>query len=134
MSTTKKGVPLTPFVKFKPLSGADSAVIWASFEQMVKALAGARFAGVARFRLIGDPQEQSFNVAIHSGTAKLENDSKKVNLEIITGSETWLAIAQGTVSPLEAFTQGKLRVRGDVTFGQRIMAHLGAEGGRLNFC
>jgi putative sterol carrier protein len=122
------------FVTFKPLVGVEPSQIKTSFEQIARSLHGAPFAGVARFTLVGGPQKESFTVAIKDGAAKLENNAQKVDLEIITTPETWLAIAQGKLAPLDAFTGGKMRVRGDQTLGQRIMKRLAAGEGRTAFC
>lgn len=134
MSRRPSNLSFGTFAKFKPLMGVEPAQVTASFDQMAKALQGASFTGVARFTLIGGPQEQSFALAIHGDTTKIETDAGKVDLEIITTPETWLAIAQGTLAPLDAFTRGQLRVRGDQTLGQRIVKRLAAAKGSLDFC
>ncbi len=127
------------FVKFRPLlTTVASSQLAASFDRMAESLKGASFSGIARFTLVGDPQTQSFTISLQERSAKVESDAKspseKVDIEIITTPETWLAIAEGKLAPLDAFTQGKMRVRGDYKLGQRIMKQLAADDGRLDFC
>lgn len=134
MKASTSNVPSQQFLRFKPLITVNSSQIRESFEQMTQALHGASFSGVVRFTLIGDPQAQSFTISLHGGDTKLEDKAKKVDLEVIMQPETWLGIAEGKLAPLDAFTQGKMRVRGDYKLGQRIMKRLAADNGRMGFC
>jgi putative sterol carrier protein len=132
-------LPLRTFVKFKPLlTTVASSQLAASFDQMAESLKGASFSGITRFTLVGDPKTQSFTILVQERSAKVESDAKspseKADFEIITSPDIWLAIAEGKLAPLDAFTQGKMRVRGDYKLGQRIMKRLAVDGGRLGFC
>ncbi|KWD26294.1 SCP2 sterol-binding domain-containing protein [Burkholderia ubonensis] len=124
----------TTFVKLRPLTTVDSSQLAASFAEMATALQGASFSGTARFTLVGQPQTQSFIVSVRAGSAELVSEAEKVDFEIITKPETWLAIAEGKIAPLDSFTRGKMRLRGDPTLGQRIMKRLAADTGRVDFC
>ncbi len=55
-------------------------------------------------------------------------------LQIVTAAETWWPIAEGRLSPLEAFAQGKLRVRGDTALGTRLVRKLAAGAGMVEIC
>jgi putative sterol carrier protein len=44
----------------------------------------------------------------------METAVERPSLEIITDARTWTEIATGRIAPLEAFGQGKVRVRGDI--------------------
>jgi len=44
--------------------------------------------------------------------------------EAILDTETWALIASGRMSPLEAFAQGRMRVRGDMQTARRIARQL----------
>ena len=46
------------------------------------------------------------------------------DLEIITQTNTWRQISEGSLSPLGAFVGGKLRVRGDIELGKRLFKRL----------
>lgn len=139
MATGISGSPVQAFVKFKPLlTTVASSQLAASFDRMAESLKGASFSGTARFTFVGGPPPQSFIISLQERSAKVESDGKspseKVDFEIITTPEIWLAIAEGKLAPLSAFTQGKMRVRGDYKLGQRIMKQLAANDGRTGFC
>ncbi len=91
------------FAKFKPLlSTVASSQLAASFDRMAESLKGASFSAIARFTLVSDLQAQSFTISLRERSAKVESDGKslseKVDLEIITTPETWLAIAEGKLA------------------------------------
>jgi len=58
---------------------------------------------------------------------------KKPDLEIITRDTTWWEIAEGRVSPLEAFRQGRLRILGDTELGSHLLK-LAGDSGAVTFC
>lgn len=132
--TDTSNLPLRSFVNLKPLAGVDSSQLAASFDQMAKSLQGASLSGVVRFTLLDEPQTQSFVISLHGKGAKVESEAKKVDFEVITSAQTWLAIAEGKLAPLDAFTKGEMRVRGDYKLGIRIMKVLAASGGRVDLC
>jgi putative sterol carrier protein len=59
---------------------------------------------------------------------------KKPDLEILTKRETWEQIARGTISPIEAFVTGQMRVRGNYKLGPKIIKHLAVSPGRIDIC
>jgi putative sterol carrier protein len=103
---------------------------------MSKALAGSSVLGVARFRLLSGSDEQTFTIVMEKGTARTVSTATEhnVDFEIITTPETWIEIARGALAPLEAFTNGRMRVRGDIKVGQAIMHRLSSPTGRMDFC
>jgi putative sterol carrier protein len=51
------------------------------------------------------------------------------DVEMLTSVETFWQLADGSYSPVEAFLNGRLRVRGDKQLGKRVLRHLaGPEG------
>lgn len=64
----------------------------------------------------GDTEEPtSWSVAIgKDGGKAAQGPSERPDVEIITRAETWWEIAEGRLSPLEAFVNGRLRVRGNL--------------------
>ena len=55
------------------------------------------------------------------GCQEYEAETERPDLEIITDAETWTAIAEGKAAPLEAFGQGKVRVRGDIELARHFV-------------
>jgi len=43
------------------------------------------------------------------------------DLEVLVAEETWRRLADGTLSPLEAFGRGDMRVRGDIALASRFV-------------
>jgi len=79
----------------------------------------------------GEPIPWSVAIGKDGGTAT-EGRSERPDVEIITRAETWWQIADGRLSPLEAFVMGKLRVRGNLERAKRVfLIDLAAEGAQL---
>jgi hypothetical protein len=123
-----------PFVKLKPLVGVAAAEIDASFDGLTGGLQGAAFPCTVRVTLLSGEQEQHGTISVRDGNAQRAVEGDAVDIEVITSPETWLAIASGQLAPLDAFTGGKMRVRGDYKLARRIMLHLAAGPGRTDFC
>jgi len=90
--------------------------------------------------LIGTPQEP-LSVRFHiadgdavrswyldagpeGGQVTTEESARRPDVEFILDSETWKLIAEGTLSPLEAFGRGRMRVRGDIDVYRRFAGQL----------
>jgi putative sterol carrier protein len=54
------------------------------------------------------------------GTRVCEEEVERPDLEIEASEELWLKMVKGEVSPLEAFGQGKVMVRGDIELARAI--------------
>lgn len=62
-----------------------------------------------------------WSVAITKEGAQVEpKAAERPDVEIITGAETWWEIAEGKLSPLDAFLTGRLRVRGHIERAKRV--------------
>jgi putative sterol carrier protein len=110
------------FAPFPNLLGRDLA---GSFERMAKLLGRWKKTARLQFTLSEGGRERSWNLALTPKNCKaMEGKVNRPNLEIITDAETWLQIAGRHLSPLEAFGQGKMRVRGDLTLARLIARRL----------
>lgn len=56
------------------------------------------------------------------------------DFEVVMRAETWWQIAEGSLSPLEAFIQNKMKIGGDVELGKRILRRLAASEGSVDIC
>lgn len=74
-----------------------------------------------------------WSVAItKEGGTVAQKAAERPDVEIITAAETWWQIANGRLSPLEAFTTGRLRVRGNIERAKRVfLVDLAASPGKL---
>jgi len=62
-----------------------------------------------------------WSVAVAKGTSKVvQKRTERADVEIITTRDTWWQIADGRLSPLDAFVKGLLRVRGDLNLAKRV--------------
>ena len=54
------------------------------------------------------------------------------DLEIITTQDVFDRLAGGSYSPVQAFCDGNMRVRGDIELGKRLLAHLAGSGTQID--
>ena len=66
-----------------------------------------------------EPTPWSVVISKEGGTVA-QQAAERPDVEIITGAETWWEIAEGRLSPLEAFISGRLRVRGNIERAKRV--------------
>lgn len=68
-----------------------------------------------------DKEPIPWSVAITKAGPRVEQKAaERPDVEIITRAETWWEIAEGKLSPLEAFLTGRLRVRGHIERAKRV--------------
>lgn len=88
-----------------------------------------------QFSILDDDTEEptAWTVAIDKDEGKAaQGPSKQADVEIITRAETWWEIAEGRLSPLEAFVTGHLRVRGNIELAKRVfLIDLAAQPAKL---
>ena len=58
----------------------------------------------------------------------------KPDLELIMAPETWWEVASGRLAPHEAFSSGRMRVRGDTDLAQDVLKHAAASPGPTHLC
>ena len=71
--------------------------------------------------------EKTDHWTIESGKGKptVQNSQpKKAELVVVLRPETWIAIAQGRLSPFDALFAGKLRFGGNGMLGKQVVQHL----------
>ena len=100
---------------FPNLLKGRSKTIDESFKRIAKALEKSRRTGAIQFTIRDARKTRCWCLTMTpEGCHEAESETESPDLEILTDSYTWTSIAQGEVSLLEAFGQGKLRVRGDL--------------------
>ena len=109
-------------VPFPNLLRDNSVDIENSFVRIKELLGNGYKAAVAQFTLSKGNVSRSWCLILSPGSCKLSEDSYlHPDLEILTNEIVWSEIAQGKISPLEAFGQGKLRVRGNIVLARHIV-------------
>jgi SCP-2 sterol transfer family len=77
------------------------------------------------FRIADDVNTQTWALEIGpDGCAVTPQPTMRPDVEVLLEPETWRRIADGSVSPLEAFGIGKMRVRGDIQIALRVFRQL----------
>ena len=68
------------------------------------------------------------------GCSVTEGEAPGADLEVVLRDHTWLEIVSGETSPIAAFLEGKLRVRGDVALARDLVERLKASGEVYGIC
>jgi putative sterol carrier protein len=103
---------------------------------LVKAMHGLPGKGRLRITCVAGGQSTSWTVHHQGKKAVLERArSGTPTLEVITNDDTARAILAGALSPLEAFVQNRLRIRGDVQYARVLLRLLAVRPGmRTEIC
>jgi putative sterol carrier protein len=90
---------------------------------------------VVEFHIRRGQSFQTFSLRVTDGrpTAGAE-PAADAHIGLLTTEETWNEIAAGRLSPLDAFGDGKLRLRGDTRLASRLLEHLAGTPGRVQIC
>jgi putative sterol carrier protein len=136
MSNAKFNLSAGPsFAHFGDLTRPGDLDVYVSFDRMAKLLEGSGITGKVQFSILDGANWKSRAIQLDTTGAKVHKEPlKKVDLEILTRKETWEQIAKGSISPIEAFVTGKMRVRGNYKLGPRLIKHLAVTPGRIDIC
>jgi hypothetical protein len=96
-----------------------------ALQRAAKALADSGEEGLVQVRILGEqgPRHFHFKLTPKRCTLHME-EAEKPTLELIGLEETAWSVLDGSLSPLEAFRQGKMRIRGDVALGRRLLRQI----------
>lgn len=110
-------------------------------EPLTQAMDG--LAGKGRFKItcLTGEKSTSWTVSHQAGKASLVAAKERkpapatATCEVLTSEETLRAVLAGELSPLEAFLQNRMRIRGDIDYGRVVLRHLAARPGmRTDIC
>ena len=76
-------------------------------------------------------QRQRWTVALETHRARV-GSADRPDVEILTSVETFWRLVDGSYSPVDAFRDGKLRIRGDAALGKRVLRHLAGPDGKVD--
>lgn len=115
----------------RPLANSTETDLDTTFQRMAEFLTApeediqdAR----VQFRILEGAQELCWHLDLTPKGCQVRAEKiSRPDFEIITKAETWKQIALGSLSPLSAFTQDKMRVRGNIELGQRLLRRLASE-------
>jgi putative sterol carrier protein len=128
--------PVRPeFARFKDLTAGGSADLPTTFRNMASLLEDAGFDVVMEFQIRQGKTFQPFSLRVENGASSAgPGPADDAHITLVTTEETWNEIAAGRLSPLDAFGDGQLRLRGDTGLGSRVLKHLAGTPGRVEIC
>jgi hypothetical protein len=95
-----------------------------TFERLGEIAGGSEVRARVHFRILEDDGETTRSWSLELGPAGHSVTPEPVHrpdLEVLVTEEAWRRLAEGTVSPLEAFGLGGMRVRGNVRVARRLV-------------
>lgn len=126
---------MTEYVTIRSLTQHSENDIDQSFERLVEQLNNTGESALIQFRVLSEGKRAFKGLKLTKQGCRMSNQEyDKPNLEVIMSSDTWMKIASGSYSPLEAFIQGKMRIRGDEALGKRILQRLASSDGKIDIC
>jgi putative sterol carrier protein len=100
-----------------------------SMESGAKLLKRGKDIGRLEVRLLGARGSRSFTFDVLSGDCRVaEGSSEERDLEVVVSEETWVEIANGDLSPVDAYLAGRMEVTGDLEFAKRQYAKAMSRG------
>jgi len=108
-----------PFPKLADVGQLNSD---AAFTRLSEVLGAVQEPLTVHFRITDEGIGQSWFIDSGPEGCRVTKDApRQSDVEVILDAETWNLIASGTISPLEAFGRGQLRIRGDINLAHRFV-------------
>jgi SCP-2 sterol transfer family len=117
--------PPTPFAPLRPLLKPHEQDAANGLRKLAAALAGLDTRVRLHVQLLDSEAIEHWS--IEGGTGKptaQRRTPKRPNVRLVLRRTTWLAIAQGQLSPFDALFAGRMRFGGDSELGKRVARHL----------
>ena len=103
--------------------------IASAVDAAAKALARGKDAGQLQVSLVGKRRPNHYTFDVRDGDCRVtEARSEAPDLEIVVTDDVLLEMAEGTLSPVDAYLMGRMEVTGDIEFGKRQYAKLMERG------
>jgi putative sterol carrier protein len=123
------------YAKFRRLTETTEADLDKTFQRLASFLGRSGKTATVQFTILVGNTPRSWTVRLQRREAKVQDEAEdKPDLEIITRDTTWIEIAEGRLSPLEAFRQGRLRARGDYALVSNMLMVAGDGSGPVAIC
>lgn len=91
-----------------------------SVESGAKLLRRGKDVGQLELRLVGAKGSRSFTVDVLAGDSRVtQGAADQPDLQVVVSEETWVEIANGDLSPVDAYLTGRMEVAGDLDFAKR---------------
>jgi putative sterol carrier protein len=108
---------------------AGASDIAESMETGAKLLKRGKDVGRLEVRLIGARESRSYTFDVLAGDCRVtQGRSAERDLEVVVSEETWVEIANGDLSPIDAYLAGRMELTGDLEFAKRQYAKAMSRG------
>jgi putative sterol carrier protein len=116
---------MTFSLPWSPLAKAGEQDLSRVFENLGQQIGASEEKAQVHFGIIEGDETRSWSLEIGpDGSAVRAERVHNPDLEVLVQKEVWWQIVQGVLSPLEAFSEGKMRVIGDLNVGRKIAMRL----------
>jgi putative sterol carrier protein len=121
---------MNSYFTLRSLTGPTERDLGSTFQRMAELLGGSDERARIQFRILNGARQLCWCLELAQQVCQVRTEIiDHPDFEIITKAETWWQIAGGSLSPLRAFTQGKMRVRGNIELGKRLLQRLASSEG-----
>jgi putative sterol carrier protein len=121
------------FARLQNMVADREAEIGPTFQTLGSRLRDSGESCSIQFQIIDADTPRQWHLTIEPGSSQLaEGQTDSPDLDILTDSDSWWAIATGSLSPIEAFLGGRMRIRGDVELGKRLLAEVAVSPGKTS--
>jgi putative sterol carrier protein len=121
---------MNSYFRLRSLTGPTERDLGTTFQRMAELLEGSDERARLQFRILNGGRQLGWCLELAPQACQVRAEIiDHPDFEIITKAETWWQIAGGLLSPLRAFTQGKMRVRGNIELGKRLLQQLASSEG-----
>jgi len=123
------------YAKLRPLTEARAEDLDQTFQRLAGLLGDTGKTATVRCTILVGDAPRHFTLELRDRECRVHGQSMpKPDLEIVTQEKTWWEIAEGRLSPLEAFGQGRLRILGDTALGSQLLRRAGDREGAVSIC
>jgi hypothetical protein len=120
---------MATYAKLRPLTEPREENLDQTFQRLADSLRDSGTTATVQCTILVADSPRHWTLDLQESDCRLQSEPvERPDLGIITRDTTWWEIAEGSLSPLEAFRQGRLRILGDTELGSRLL-RLAADGG-----
>jgi hypothetical protein len=124
----------THYAKLRSLTEPREEDLDQTFQRLAYLLRDSGKTATVECTILTGSEQRRWTLDLKGNESRLKSEpTKRPNLAIITRDTTWRKIAEGSLSPLDAFRQGRLRILGDTELGSHLLK-LASDGGAASIC
>lgn len=124
------------FARLQRLTEPRGEHLEATFHRLSELLQDAVKEATVQVRILSEQSPRHWVIELKERSARVHTNAlKRPDLEIVTREATWWEIADGRLSPLEAFRLGRLRLLGDTELGSLLLKRVAVrDSGAIAIC